>query len=148
MSLPIVVAIVGTALAVLAGVTFTWRGFRANARAIDAENGAPHPPERVPISPHDRAVTEQLKRFFDGKTCAICNQPIAPVQRTGQKPGLWNPTTHATYSWEEIPDANLAAVLETHQPLCPACQVAESFRERFPDRVVDRERAAQDARLA
>ena len=33
--------------------------------------------------------------------------------------------------------------LEAQLPVCSACRIAESFRERFPDRVVDRDRSGR-----
>lgn len=141
MNLPLfVIIIIGTAAAVSAGIVFTVRGFKASAaRATGAEKDAHDTADAAPaISRHDHATTELLKRFFDGKECAICKRPIPPVHRTGLKPGLLNPATHETYSWDQIPHENLAAALETQLPLCSGCVVAESFRKRFPDLVVDR----------
>lgn len=125
MNLP-VVAIIATAAAVCAGIAFTVRAFMAKEG-------------------HDHATTELLKRFFDGKACAICKRPIPPVHRMGLKPGLWNPATHETHLWNEIPNVNLSTALEIQLPVCSACGVAESFRQRFPDRVVDRDQSPQDA---
>lgn len=126
MNLALVDVIIATAAAVCAGIAFTvWR-FKASTA-------------------HDHATTKLLKRFFDGKACAICKRPIPPVHRTGMRPGLFNPATHEAHSWDEIPNANLAAVLEAELPVCSACQVAESFRQRFPDLVVDRERTGHEA---
>jgi len=119
-------AIITTVAAVCAGIIFTVRAFRAPAG-------------------HDHATTELLKRFFDGKECAICKRPIPPVHRMGLKPGLLNPATHEAHSWDEIPNVNLSTALETHLPVCSACGVAESFRQRFPDLVVDQDRSLQDA---
>jgi hypothetical protein len=126
MNLALVDVIIVTAAAVCAGIAFTvWR-FRARP-------------------PHDHETTELLKRFFDGKECAICKHPIPPVHPMGLKPGLLNRATHETHSWDEIPNVNLSAALETELPLCSACEVAESFRQRFPNLVVDRDRSRQDA---
>ena len=108
------------------GVAFTYRTFREKQG-------------------HDPATTELLKRFFDGKACAICKQPIPPVRRMGLKPGLLNPETRETHLWNEIPDVNLSAALAVQLPVCSACGAAESFRQRFPDRVVDRDQSLQDA---
>jgi len=121
-----VVAILAVAAAVVAGIVFTFRAFQAKEG-------------------HDQATTELLKRFFNGKACAICKQPIPPVHRMGLKPGLLNPATHETHSWNQIPIVDLPTAIETHLPLCSACEVAESFRQRFPDRVVDRDQSSQDA---
>jgi len=146
MFLPLVV-IIASAAAVGAGIYLTVRGFKASA-ARAAGNGHGHDPadaSHTVITRHDHATTELLKRFFDGKACAICKRLIPPVHRTGPKPGLLNPTTHQTYAWDHIPHDNLTSVLETHSPLCPTCQVAESFRQRHPDLVVDRDRSQRDA---
>jgi hypothetical protein len=126
MNLALADVVIVTAVAVSAGIAFTvWR---FNARAA-----------------RDRATTELLKRFFDGKQCAICKRPIPPVHRTGLKPGLLNPATHQTYSWDEIPSVDLSTALETHLPLCSECEVAESFRQHFPDLVTDRDKSRQSA---
>jgi hypothetical protein len=130
----VVIILIAAAAAVCAGIVYTLRGFKASAAA--ARSGG---------SRHDPAATEQLKQFFDGKECAICKRPIPPVQRTGPKPGLLNPATHETRSWNEIPDANLSTVLQSQLPVCSECQIAESFRQRFPDLVIDRERPGQNA---
>jgi|ERR1043166_804136 len=147
MILPLVV-IIGSAAVVSAGMYLTLRGFRASEkRAAATMNGdAPVPSGNghPPIARHDAATNEQLKHFFEGKSCAICHRPIPLVQRTGLKPGLMNPATHETQSWDQIPNENLSAALQTQVPLCSTCQVAESFRQRHPDLVVDRDRSTHD----
>ena len=114
MILPLVV-IIGSAAVVSAGMYLTLRGFRASEkRAAATMNGdAPVPSGNghPPIARHDAATNEQLKHFFEGKSCAICHRPIPLVQRTGLKPGLMNPATHETQSWDQIPNENLSAAL-------------------------------------
>jgi len=147
MILPLVV-IIATAGAVSAGIYLTVRAFRASeGRAVGPDNSGHEPAVagNGGTSRHDHATTEQLKRFFDGKDCAVCKRPIPPVHRTGLKPGLLNPATHEAQSWEEISNVNLSATLESRLPLCAACRVAEAFRQRFGDRVVDRDRTLHDA---
>ena len=147
MILPLVV-IIATAAVVSAGIYLTLRGFkaseaRANGAAPDGHHepsaGAPH------VTRHDHATYELLKRFFDGKACAICRRAIPPVHRTGLKPGLMNPDTHDMQPWDEIPNGHTASAFQNRLPVCPSCVVAESFRHRFADRVVDRDRALSDA---
>ena len=142
MILPLVVLVVSAAV-IGAGCYLTLRGFRASAARA---NGGPAVPVQAPAAiSHNQTATELLKRFFDGKSCAICKRAIAPVQRTGPKPGLLNPGTHETQSWDHIPNDNLSATLETHLPLCSACVLAESFRQHHPDLVVDRDRSHHGA---
>lgn len=126
MNLALVDVIIATAAAVCVGVAFTLWKFKTNPG-------------------HDHATTELLKHYFAGKQCAICKRPIPPVHGTGMKPGLLNPETHRVHSWEEIRDADLPAALETHKPVCPSCELAESFRQRFPDRVVDGDQSSENA---
>ncbi len=148
MTLSLLVVLVVTGVAVGGGLAYTLRWFKAGAEgAPDAERDGAHALEaaHAAILPHDSATTELLKRYFDGKECAICKRPIPPVHRTGLKPGLWNPETHKAHSWDEIPNTGLSGMLETELPLCSTCQVAESFRQRFPDLVVDRDRSVEDA---
>jgi len=66
------------------------------------------------------------------------------VQRTGLKPGIRNPATHETQSWDQIPNENLSSALQTQVPLCSTCQVTESFRQHHPELVVDRDRTTHD----
>ena len=138
------VVVVATVAAVCAGIIFTVRAFKASEAPARTAQGDGQQPAEVAggvTSPHDQATIELLKRFFDGKECAICKRPIPPVHRGGLKPGLLNPATHETYSWDQIPHANLSEALKTHLPLCSACEVAESFRRRFPNLAVDRDRS-------
>jgi hypothetical protein len=139
MDWPLTVIVVVTAAALCAGLVITLRAFKRSGAPATPDTDSPRPAVAA-TARHDHATTELLKRFFDGKACAICKRPIPPVHRTGLKPGLFDPTTHETHSWDEIPDANLSTMLETRLPLCPECRVAESFRQRFPNRAVDRER--------
>lgn len=148
MNVPVLVLVVlATAAVVTAGIAFTIRGFASATRAANAERNGTEPvgTTHVAVSKHGPAATEILKRFFDGKDCAMCKRPVPPVQRTGLKPGLWNPVTHETHSWNEIPDDRLTSALDGQLALCPSCQVAESFRQRYPDRVTDRDRSLPDA---
>jgi hypothetical protein len=149
MTLSQLVVFVLTGAALFGGLVYTLRYFRTSSAGAEAPAAGGHPPPEAAhaaISPHDHAATEALKRFFDGKDCAICSRPIPPVHRSGLRPGLFNPATHQMHSWDDIPALNLSKALESELPVCSACQVAESFRERFPDLVVDRERSSHDAR--
>ena len=46
-------------------------------------------------------------------------------------------------SWDDIPADHLEAVLDSHLPVCPSCNFAESFRREFPERVIDRDDPTQ-----
>lgn len=132
----VLLVILGTTAILCGGLAVTLRTLKAGA-ARAAEEDA--------VSRHDRATTELLKRYFDGKDCAICKQPIPPVQRTGLKPGLLHSATREVRSWDEIPDGGVSSALENQLPLCSECRIAETFRRRFPDRAVDRDPSIRNA---
>lgn len=142
----IAAVVVGTALALFGTLAYTLRYFKTSgASDHGAEHNGTHPANHhhAAIAPHDHATTKLLKRFFDGKSCAVCERPIAPVHWTGRKPGLFDPSTGETHSWDEIPNENLSATLESQLPICAACEVAESFRQHHPELVVERRPAPE-----
>jgi hypothetical protein len=101
--------------------------------------------EAVPPDATHGAVTfAMLKGWYAGKDCAICHKPIPPLHHVGPKPGLLNPAskTHELFTWDEIPGRLLPGVLDTHLPICPNCETAESFRREFPHRVTERKEHA------
>ena len=123
------IVVFATVAIVWAGIYFTFRGFWA----LD------HP--RVKPKPrHDAATTARLKQFFEGKHCADCGRPIAPVRAFELRPGLMNAKTHEAIPWNDIPAENLSTTLETHVPICSNCAVLETVRTQRPDLVVDRHR--------
>jgi hypothetical protein len=84
-----------------------------------------------------RAKTIAAK-FFEGKRCAICGHAIDPIHAATLQPGLLHPVTHEVAAWEEIAPQDLPEAFASRRPLCGNCTLAEAFRHRFPDRVVDR----------
>jgi hypothetical protein len=129
----LVVALLGTAALVSAGIFFTLRGFRALNRP---------PVEVKPRHKHDTATTVQLKHHFEGKPCAACSRPIS-VHAGELRPGLLHAKTHDAIAWEDIPAANLSTTLESHVPICSNCLVIETFRRQHPELVVDRHRTIE-----
>jgi len=78
--------------------------------------------------------------LFEGQRCAICRLAIDPVDTASLPPGLLDPVTHDVVPWNEVPPERLREEFRTRRALCANCTLAESFRRRFPDRVVDRPR--------
>jgi hypothetical protein len=121
-----------------AGTFFTLRWFTKASRPSVEPN-----PRHAKSNPHDAATTAQLKRFFEGKVCAACSRPIAPVHAGELRPGLLNTQTQEAIAWADIPTANLSFTLESHDPLCSHCAVVETFRREHPELVVDRHRTLE-----
>lgn len=77
-------------------------------------------------------------RFFERRRCTICGHAIDPIDTAAVPPGVFDPSARRVVAWDEVPPERLRAVFETHRPVCANCTLAESFRRRFPDLVVDR----------
>ena len=76
--------------------------------------------------------------FLTGRRCAICGHAIDPIDTAAVPPGLLDPVTHSVVAWDEVPAEQLREVFTTRRALCANCTLAESFRRRHPDLVVDR----------
>ena len=71
-------------------------------------------------SPSDCLVKNMLKRWYDGKYCAWCGQPVGEAYWTSCKPVVL--TRHATLlQWDEIPIGQLTGALATGSPVCFPC---------------------------
>jgi hypothetical protein len=96
-------------------------------------------------SPLDRQSLTILKSWYKGRECAVCHREIGPVHATEPRPGLLNVAapSREILRWDDIPADHLQAVLDSHLPVCASCNLAESFRREFPERVTDRIDPAQ-----
>ena len=83
------------------------------------------------------------KVYFAHKNCAMCQRPIAPLNTFTLQPGFMNPSTRHVQTWDDVPAEMLPEAFASWRPLCMNCTLAETFRQRFPDRVTDRERGDQ-----
>jgi hypothetical protein len=78
-----------------------------------------------------------LVDWYRNKRCAICQRDIPPIERGNLRPSLRAPDGRLL-EWTEIDRLKLFDVLATHAPVCASCDVAEVFRSRYPDLVVER----------
>jgi len=92
---------------------------------------------QVEESPEGCLVRTMLQQWYDDRTCAYCRKPFGLIHWHDHKPGLRNPDG-GLREWREVPPETLPDVLRTHQAVCWNCLMAEDFRLRFPDLVVDR----------
>ncbi|MEO8348127.1 MAG: hypothetical protein ABI610_04395 [Acidobacteriota bacterium] len=90
----------------------------------------------IECAPDGCLVRGRLETWYRGAECALCGMSIEPLNWYQYRPGLLTPG-HRALSWEEIPAKDLPAALENDRPICSDCVLAESFREKFSDRVLD-----------
>jgi hypothetical protein len=81
-------------------------------------------------------VRARLESWYSGARCCLCGDWFGRIQWFDRKPGLRAPDGNV-FSWEDVASEDLPEILATHRPLCFNCLVAETFRRRFPDRVVE-----------
>jgi hypothetical protein len=93
---------------------------------------------QIEREPDETRTKRIATHFFQGKSCTICHKPIEPPNAATLQPGFMNPADHAVQAWDEVAPEALPEATAAHLPLCANCTLAESFRQRFPDRVVDR----------
>jgi hypothetical protein len=91
---------------------------------------------QIETAPDGCLVRSRLESWYTGARCCLCGTWFGPIRWLDRKPGLLGPDG-AAVSWDDLTPVDLPAFLSTHRPLCFNCLVAETFREKFPERVVD-----------
>lgn len=90
----------------------------------------------IECAPDGCLVRERLESWYQDASCAMCGMAIDSLGPFTHRPGLRS-LEGRTLFWDEVSAKDLPEILRTHQPLCFDCLIAESFREKFPERVVD-----------
>jgi len=93
---------------------------------------------QIETAPDETSPRVIAAHFFKKERCAICTKPIETPGGVSLQPGFMDPGSHQVQSWNEVPPQDLPAAIAVRYPLCANCTLAESFRQRFPDRVTDR----------
>src|SRR5262249_61438261 len=93
---------------------------------------------QIEMSPSETRPKTIASRFFSNERCAICRRPIGPLGSTALQPGFMDPATRNVETWDDVAPQDLPRAIATWRPLCSTCALAESFRQRSPDRVTDR----------
>lgn len=93
-----------------------------------------------PDTGHAALTFATARQWFAGKDCGLCGRPIPALHHFGPQPGLKRraPGHHPILTWDEVPAGSIPLLAETHIALCANCQIAESLREDYPDRIVER----------
>jgi hypothetical protein len=81
-------------------------------------------------------VRARVERWYEGSACAFCRKPIGPIHWFDRRPGLVSPDREIR-DWRDVAVEDLAESFAACRPVCFDCSVAETFRARFPDLVVE-----------
>ncbi len=96
---------------------------------------------QIADAPDDCLVRNILVRWYDGKSCAWCGQPIGEIHLAQPKPALLKPD-QVSVEWNEVHAEQLQDTLATALPLCFACHTANRMVRTHPELVIDRHRPA------
>ena len=94
---------------------------------------------QISAAQDDCRVDTIARRWFAGKTCVYCHQPITETRVVPHRPALLQPDG-STIEWADMPAERLPAAFQTHLAVCWNCHVAETFRRIHPELVTDRHR--------
>ncbi len=92
---------------------------------------------QIEASPEGCLLKNILNAWYRGKQCVFCGQDLSNINWLEHRPALRTPEGK-TLLWSEIQPEQVYGVLETHQPVCWNCHVAEQFRAEHPELIVDR----------
>jgi hypothetical protein len=91
---------------------------------------------QIEAAPEDCLARTILAKWYEGATCALCGRDVSEIGWTDHKPALLSPD-RKTLAWGDVAPQDLPGVLATHYRICWDCHVAESFRAKHPELVVD-----------
>ena len=92
---------------------------------------------QIEASPDETLVRNIVAKWYGERTCVYCAMPIHDVGFAAVAPALLGPDG-TLREWKDIAIENLPQVLDKAVAVCARCELAEDFRRRFPDRVIDR----------
>ena len=97
----------------------------------------------IAASPQETLVTDIVTRWYAGRVCVLCGQPIqglggAIVPALRNSAGVITP-------WSNMRPEELPSLLGTAVAVCASCELAEHFRRVHPELVVERPRTPSHA---
>jgi len=80
---------------------------------------------RIAAALEECLVGTILSKWYAGKACSCCGQPVGQIRRWRHKPCLISPDMRIL-EWKDIPSEKIPLALGTHAPVCWRCLVAET----------------------
>jgi hypothetical protein len=87
-------------------------------------------------SPSGCLVRTIVTRWYDGKVCAVCHEPLGEIDWLDRTPGLID-SSGTPRPWPDIAPEHLPQAMASDQPICFDCYVAAAFRRQHPELVLD-----------
>lgn len=81
---------------------------------------------QIEQAPDDSLPRVLLARWFAGRSCALCAEPLGRPHRFGEQPCVIRPDGR-TVRWGDLRAEQVPEVLATCQPVCRTCHIAATF---------------------
>jgi hypothetical protein len=94
---------------------------------------------QIEATPEDCLVRNVLTRWYSGKYCCFCKQPLGEIRWAEHKPALMSPSGK-TLEWGEVHSEDVFHVLKTHRAVCWRCHIVQTFCREHPELILDRSR--------
>ncbi len=87
---------------------------------------------QIEASPSGTSARTMAARFFEGRTCVLCQRRIPPLTGAALQPGFMDTRTREVVPWTRVAAPDLPDAIATRRPLCADCTLAESSRDPYP----------------
>jgi hypothetical protein len=94
---------------------------------------------QIEADPDNCLVRNIVSNWYEGQRCVYCHKRFGPLHHLDHAPALMGPDRR-TIEWDHVQPEQLPELLSTHKPVCWSCHVAETFRQDYPELVVERKR--------
>lgn len=92
---------------------------------------------QVERAPEDCRVQAIVSDWYRGQKCVYCRHSFGEIHWHDHRPAL-RTGRGVTRQWSDVRPEELPGLFATCLPVCWDCHIAESFRHRHPELVVDR----------
>jgi len=92
---------------------------------------------QIGADPEKCLVWNLVDDWYKGKFCAYCQKPFGEIHWHDRHPALLGPD-RSIVQWNEVPAENLPEVFQNSLPVCWNCYIAEDFRRKNPELVIER----------
>jgi len=80
---------------------------------------------QIEAAPEDCLARRILIAWYQDKSCIFCGQQLGQVDWRLHKPCVLSPE-QSLFEWRSIQPERIPIVLQTHQPVCRTCFIAET----------------------
>ncbi len=95
---------------------------------------------QIQAAPEDCLVRNIIAKWYRGKPCGACGQPIGDIDWGGSQPCLLL-DDGKTVEWREVPADKLEETLSLSKAICFACHTTRTLVREHPELATDRHRA-------